>query len=338
MSESMTRGAEVMLLQGTTMRHDRAGMALTMPLPCGNAGPTPLMIDPERFGGLIAMGITEISQGCDALSVTTATGLRARLPALADPHRNMTLEAGSEPKSIAPALFTEWLAAGLALTAASGSAVLYTYRSNAFVFTRLAMAAARLSAGWPMPSVMDATQLRDIKRLIGQAPVDSVQASRALLLVKSQGRVLRLEAREATMPAAPIELLAQCKVHRLASMGEIESAALAAAVTQIALTHAAHGPLREDAGDPRVEVRLSLKGMALRTKLASVEIPGQLPSAQPVVTSLSALKILQAAPQFGDATHLVAYPDTPGATAIAMRAASTSMRVAAQLPKADKAQ
>ena len=140
------------------------------------------------------------------------------------------------------------------------------------------------------------------------------------------------------MPAAPIELLAQCKVHRLASMGEIESAALAAAVTQIALTHVAHGPLREDAGDPRVEVRFSLKGMALRTKLASVEIPGQLPSAQPVVTSLSALKILQAAPQFGDATHLVAYPDTPGATAIAMRAASTSMRVAAQLPKADKAQ
>lgn len=336
MSESMTRGAEVMLLQGTTLRHDKAGMALTMPLPCGDAGPTPLMIDPEKFSGLIAMGITEIAQLRNALSVTTATGLRARLPALADPHRNMALEVGSEPRRIAPALFSEWLAAGLALTAASGSAVLYTYRSHAFVFSRVAMAATRLSAGWPMPSVIDAAHLRDIKRHIGPGPVDSVEASRALLLVKSQGRVLRLEARDATLPPAPIELLAQCKLHSLASIGEMESLALAAAVKQIALTHAAHGSLCEDAGDPRVEVRFSPRGMSLRTRLASVEVRGQLPSAQPMTTSLSALKILQAAPQFDATTHLVVYPDAPGATAIALRAASTSMRVAAQVPKSAK--
>lgn len=336
MSESMTRGADVMLVQGTTVRHDRAGMAVTMPLPCGDAGPVPLAIDPERFAGLVSMGITHIECGRATLGVTTQTGLKASLPALADPHRTMTLGVAGDHQVIAPTLFTEWLDAGVALASAASSPVVCTYRSHVFVFTRKTLAATRLAAGWPMPSVIDAAHLRNVKRIIGQEPVDSAEATRALLLARAQGRVLRIEARDALLPQSPIEMLARTKAHQLPAIGEMASAALAAAVQQLWLTHQAFGTLRDDGGDPTVEVRPNARGLVLRTRLASIEVAGQMPGAPALpasLTSLAALKVLQACADFGEKTQLVAYPGVADAGSLIVRTGNTSMFAAAQAAK-----
>lgn len=327
MSEAMTRGADVMFLRGNTLRHDRAGVAVSMPLPCGDAGPTPLMIDADRFAGLIDMGITSIDQARNALSISTKTGLRAVLPALADPHRAMELAAPEEHESIAPDLFSEWLDAALALTTAASSTVVCTYRSHAFVFNRRAMAATRLSTGWPMPSVVDAQLLRYLKRHIAEKSVDSVKASKVLLLVQAQARVLRIEVKDAQLPQTPIEMLANAKAHKLPSLGELRSEEVAAAVRQIALTHAANSTAREV--DAAIEMKPSVRGLVLRSRLASVEIDGRLPAIPTAKTSLSALKMLQAAPQFSETIQLLAYPGHENASAFIVRAGTTAFFMAA---------
>lgn len=238
MSETMTRGAQFMVLHGAMMRHDVGAFAKSTPLPVDVSKNYPVMVSPELFGGLLKMGIKSIeSAGSNAISITTMTGLQAKIPVVTDPHRNLNLSISKESTNVDPQLFNAWICASVSIAKAIPRATnVYTYRSNAFVYNNYVMVTARLTKAWPLATVANVKHLGLLWSEINRTTVTSARCTMSEILVEtSEGQALRVEAEEEAMPLQPVTMLAKLKAHVATPLLAIDAQALRVAAEQIAV-------------------------------------------------------------------------------------------------------
>lgn len=273
MSESMTRGTPLMALQGARMRHDTGTLSLSSKLPVEVGRDHPVMVNPHIFAGLLGIGITSIESQKNALSITTQTGLRAKLPVIPDPHRIMELRLSEGGSEVGSEQFVEWLHHAVAISKAinrhTGSA--YTYRSNVFVYNSSVMVTARLKKGWPAPCIANPRLLANILTHTTADPVQAAICGETEVLVKTvSGTVLRAESAEDQLPNQPVEMLAQYKSHQAPSVQTLGALELRDAAVQLRLVAEAFGQMPANA---EVSVTADSKGVTLRHKDNKVHFP-----------------------------------------------------------------
>lgn len=236
MSEQMTRGTPLMVIQGASLRHDTGAVARSATLPCklDSAAESPVMVNPELFSGLMKMGIKSLKGHNNALTVHTQSGLKARIPVVHDPHRNMQLSIGKDGIEVQPGLFQSWLDAALLIARGTSEAMTYTYRSTTFAFNRHVMIAARLAKGWPLPSITSSKHLQPIQQSIAGHEIAEVSCTSSEILVKTtSAHAVRVESAEMTMPEQPIGMIAQYKPHTLPPLLSVDASLLMDAIQQV---------------------------------------------------------------------------------------------------------
>ncbi|BDT74053.1 hypothetical protein os4_36060 (plasmid) [Comamonadaceae bacterium OS-4] len=264
MSESMTRGAPLMALQGTRMRHDVGTLSVNSELPVAVGKDHPVMVNPHIFAGLLDIGITAITVHKNALAITTQTGMEAKVPVIPDPHRVMELRLSEGGSEVEASLFVEWLNQSVAIGKAIGrhSGVVYTYRSNAFVFNSSVMIAARLSKGWPVQCTANPKLLANIIAQSAQDEVKRAICSDTEVLVKTaSGTVLRAESAEDQLPQQPIEMLARFKAHTAPPLQVLNAGDLRDAAMQLSLISEAFGP---SVANAEVHMTADAKGVTVK--------------------------------------------------------------------------
>lgn len=332
MSESMTRGAQMMVLQGSSMRHDIGALAKAAPLPCGELGDIPMMVDPELFQGLLKLGIKTMRADRNSLSIQTTTGLKARVPVMVDPHRNMRLSISSECESVDPAKFKEWMQAAVAVSkAVAKSNSVYTYRSSIFSYNKHVLVAVRLSAPWPLPTVANAKHVGTIWNDISDVELEMASCTSSEILVRTKGQVTtRVEAEEETMPLPPLELLAMVKPHLQKVKLVFEAAQLRAAVDQIVVVAQAARAIKDfsQAGNEFVEFVPSGSALTMRFNANTVhlDVPWNLGA---IKVPFRAFTALAAIPHDCATVDVVAAPTESATTPLVLRAGAMSFFLAA---------
>lgn len=329
MSESMTRGTPLMALQGTRMRHDVGTLSVNSELPVGVGKDYPVMVNPYIFAGLLDIGITAINVQKNALTITTQTGLKAKLPVIPDPHRVMELRLSEGGAEVEPTLFVEWLNQAVAIGKAIGrySGSVYTYRSNNFVFNSSVMIAARLSKGWPVPCSANPKLLSNI---IAQSSEDEVKraiCNETEVLVKTaSGKVLRAESAEDQLPQQPIEMLARFKAHSAPATQSLNAVDLRDAAIQLRLIAEAFGVAESN---EEVYISADAKGLTVKLldslvhfacdgwKLGNLNVP------------MRSFLTLSAIPTTCKEAHIVASPTTGNQSPLVLRAGNLSFFMAA---------
>lgn len=242
MSESMTRGTNTMTLRGAQIREDVGSIARMMMLPDGvDVDPIPLMVNHELFAGLMQMGVVTVEKQKNALKISTQTGLRALLPALPDPHREIELGLSSDEQSIDPGLYAEWFKAATTATQIVGrNATVFTYRKNVFCFTREAMVSVRLSKPWPLPTVTAAKHIARLQQETRDTRVVTANATTTELLIRTETRAtIKVESEAQTMPLEPNNMLAAYKTHSMKSLSQLDAQAFRSVATQLMLAEQA---------------------------------------------------------------------------------------------------
>lgn len=318
-----------MALQGTRMRHDVGTLSMNSELPVGVGKEHPVMVNPHIFAGLLDIGITAINVQKNALAITTRTGMHAKLPVFPDPHRVMELRLSEGGSEVDAALFVEWLTQVVSIGKAIGrhSGVVYTYRSNAFVFNSSVMIAARLTKGWPVPCSSNPRILANIlTQTLGDGVTRAIVSESEVLVKTVSGTVLRAESAEEQLPQQPVEMLARFKSHTAPSVQTLNARDLRDAAVQLRLVAEAFGPTVANA---EVKISADSKGLAVRFndnlvhfacddwKLGHLEVP------------MRSFLTLTAIPEDCSEAHIVASPSPESASPFIVRAGNLSFFMAA---------
>jgi hypothetical protein len=311
------------------MRHDKGTLSLTSRLPFEVGQEHPVMVNPHIFGGLLDIGITSVEAHKNALTITTQTGMLARVPVIPDPHRVMELRLSEGGSEVSPEQFQEWLDLAVIISKAinryTGAA--YTYRSNIFVFNSSVMIAARLNKGWPLPCIANP---RLLARILAHASTDPVKAAicseNEVLVKTTSGTVLRAESAEEQLPNQPVDMLARYKSHLAPSVQALNGTELRDAATQLRLISEAFG---QTAAHEEVRVTADAKGVTLRHQDNKLHFPCEGWSLGRLDVPLRSFMTLSAIPADCTEVQIVCAP-TPGSpTPLIFRAGNLSFFMAA---------
>ena len=332
MPEYMTRGTEMMLLQGGQFRYDKGATATTMPLPCRGAGDTPIVVNPELFAGLMKMGVLSIEKRANAVSVVTTTGLQARIPVMLDPFRKLELTVGKDSSAVDPDLFMAWLRLAAIASRTLKSHSIYTYRSNVFTYNRVALVASRLPSAWPVPAVSSAKHVNAIQTALCEKAVVSAYCSRNEILVRTDTMAMQVESTDETMPQPPIDLLSKFKPHSASTLASVDAQTFRSASEQMALVAQALTSRKAElqVDEQMVDFCPEKGGLTVSSSGASIFMEGVRWVGSPIRTPLRAFAALSTIGRDVQTMDLIAAPAAGRSSPLVLRAAETSFFLAAE--------